>query len=59
MMRVQLLTTMDRAKIQTFPDEYKWVGSKTDIEQMIGNAVPVNLGRFIARTIKPILEGQK
>ena len=53
------LTTMDRAKIQTFPDEYKWVGSKTDIEQMIGNAVPVNLGRFIARTIKPILEGQK
>ena len=50
---------MDRAKIQTFPDEYKWVGSKTDIEQMIGNAVPVNLGRFIARTIKTILEGQK
>ena len=53
------LTTIERAKIQTFPEQYKWVGSKTDIEQMIGNAVPVNLGKFIAKTIKPILEEQK
>lgn len=45
------LTTLERAKIQTFPDSYKWIGSKTDIEQMIGNAVPVNLARFVARTV--------
>ena len=45
------LTTMDRAKIQTFPDEYKWVGSKTDIEQMIGNAVPVGLAEAIGKAV--------
>ncbi|MCD7811957.1 MAG: DNA cytosine methyltransferase [Ruminococcus sp.] len=45
------LTTEERAKIQTFPDDFKWTGSKTDIEQMIGNAVPVNLARYVARTV--------
>jgi DNA (cytosine-5)-methyltransferase 1 len=52
------LTTLERAKIQTFPDTYKWVGTKTDIEQMIGNAVPVNLGFFVAKTAKQIMEEQ-
>lgn len=53
---LHVLSTMERAKIQTFPDDYKWIGSKTDIEQMIGNAVPVNLGYYVAKTIKRILE---
>jgi DNA (cytosine-5)-methyltransferase 1 len=52
------LTTMERAKIQTFPDDYQWIGNKTDIEQMIGNAVPINLGCFIAKTAKQIMEEQ-
>ena len=43
------LTTAERALIQTFPREYVWEGSKTDVEQMIGNAVPVNLAKFVAR----------
>ncbi len=50
------LTTEERAKIQTFPDDFKWVGSKTDIEQMIGNAVPVNLARYVARTVISVAE---
>ena len=41
------LTTSERAQVQTFPKSFKWVGSKTNIEQMIGNAVPVNLARFV------------
>jgi len=45
------LTTMERSRIQTFPKNYRWIGSKTDVEQMIGNAVPVNLALFIARCL--------
>lgn len=45
------LTTEERALIQTFPSEYEWVGTKTDKEQMIGNAVPVNLARYVAQTV--------
>lgn len=42
------LTTRERSLIQTFPESHIWVGSKTDVEQMIGNAVPVALGAFVA-----------
>ena len=46
------LTTSERALIQTFPESFQWVGSKTDTEQMIGNAVPVNLARFVAKIVR-------
>lgn len=52
------LTTAERALIQTFPADYKWVGSKTDVEQMIGNAVPVNLAQFVAKIVKKTVEGK-
>lgn len=45
------LTTTERAQVQTFPKSFKWEGSKTKVEQMIGNAVPVNLGKFVAECI--------
>lgn len=45
------LTTMERARIQTFPRDFRWAGSKTDIEQLIGNAVPVRLAAFVATAI--------
>lgn len=45
---VRSLTTLERAKIQTFPDDFRWVGTKTDIEQVIGNAVPVKLAEYVA-----------
>lgn len=44
---VRPLTTLERARLQTFPKDYIWVGSKTEIEQFVGNAVPVNLARFV------------
>jgi len=49
--KVRPLTTLERSQIQTFPKNFAWVGSKTDIEQMIGNAVPVNLAKFVANAI--------
>jgi DNA (cytosine-5)-methyltransferase 1 len=50
-MNVRPLTTEERARIQTFPKEYQWHGTKTDREQLIGNAVPVKLGEFMAMRI--------
>lgn len=48
---VRPLTTKERSMIQTFPPEFIFEGTKTNQEQMIGNAVPVNLGKFIATAI--------
>jgi len=48
---VRALSTFERARIQTFPRDYRWIGSKTDIEQMVGDAVPVKLGEFVARIV--------
>lgn len=45
---VHALTTLQRARVQTFPASFKWTGTKTDVEQMIGNAVPVRLAEFVA-----------
>ncbi|MCL6633107.1 MAG: DNA cytosine methyltransferase [Alicyclobacillus herbarius] len=48
---IRPLTTYERALIQTFPVDYVWVGSKTDVEQMVGNAVPVKLAEFVAKIV--------
>ena len=49
--KVRPLTTLERSLIQTFPANFKWSGTKTDQEQMIGNAVPVNLAAYVANAI--------
>ncbi|MEI7849512.1 MAG: ATP-binding cassette domain-containing protein [Chloroflexota bacterium] len=49
---VRSLTTKERSLIQTFPEDFVFEGSKADIEQMIGNAVPVKLAEYVARCIK-------
>jgi len=48
---VRPLTTQERSYIQTFPEGFKWLGTKTSIEQMIGNAVPVKFGQYIAECL--------
>ena len=48
---VRALTTRERSLIQTFPEDFQWDGNKTDMEQMIGNAVPVKLAEFVARAV--------
>jgi DNA (cytosine-5)-methyltransferase 1 len=48
---IRALTTVERSYIQTFPKAFRFTGTKTDLEQMIGNAVPVNLARFVAERI--------
>lgn len=53
---IRPLTTKERSMIQTFPETFKFVGGKSEIEQMIGNAVPVNLGKFVASAIQLYIE---
>ena len=48
---VRPLTTIERSYIQTFPKDFMFFGNKTEMEQMIGNAVPVNLAKFVASII--------
>ena len=49
------LQTLEYARIQTFPDEYKFAGSVNQIYKQIGNAVPVNLGKAIAQEVINVL----
>lgn len=49
---VRALTTRERGYLQTFPDEFVFVGAKTDVELAIGNAVPPNLARYVASAIE-------
>nr|WP_250544579.1 DNA cytosine methyltransferase [Canibacter zhuwentaonis] len=48
---VRGLTPRERSLIQTFPETFNFVGSKGDINAMVGNAVPVNLASFVARAL--------
>jgi DNA (cytosine-5)-methyltransferase 1 len=46
---LRCLTTQERARIQTFPATFKLPGCKTDVEQVLGNAVPVKLAEYVAK----------
>jgi len=49
---VRPLTSLERSFIQTFPRTFNWNGlSKTALEQIIGNAVPVNLACYVGNCI--------
>ena len=41
------LQTLEYARIQTFPDDYKFAGSINQIYKQIGNAVPVKLSKAL------------
>ena len=41
------ITHHEAARLMGFPDDFKWVGSKTSIARQIGNAVPIPLGKAI------------
>lgn len=56
---IRPLTTIERSYIQTFPTDFHFSGTKTDLEQMIGNAVPVNLAKFIASVICKVEKGME
>jgi DNA (cytosine-5)-methyltransferase 1 len=52
------LTNRERARIQSFPDEYVFEGSKESVRKQIGMAVPPQLSKVIFRAILMRFAGQ-
>lgn len=52
------ITHWEAARLQTFPDDFLWTGSKIEIAIQIGNAVPPRLAECLARHIARLLERQ-
>ena len=50
------LTCRELARIQTFPDDFIFLGSSIQIQQQIGNAVPPKMAEIVASAIKEALE---
>ena len=46
----------EAARLQAFPDSYRFPGSWTETMRQLGNAVPVLLGQVLARGIRRCLE---
>jgi DNA (cytosine-5)-methyltransferase 1 len=45
------LTELELKRIQTFPDNFEFIGSKKDRYVQIGNAVPPKMGFFLGKQI--------
>lgn len=54
---VRYFTIRESARLQTFPDRYIFPGSWTESMRQIGNAVPVDLGEAVARSVAKSLPG--
>jgi DNA (cytosine-5)-methyltransferase 1 len=48
---VRYLTVRESARIQTFPDDFRFHGSWTETMRQLGNAVPVELARSVASSV--------
>ncbi len=48
---VRYLTVRESARVQTFPDNYAFLGSWTEAMRQLGNAVPVELARIVGRSV--------
>lgn len=53
---VRYFTVRESARLQAFPDSYRFDGSWTEVMRQLGNAVPVDLAEVVARSIKGCLE---
>ena len=49
-------TTREYARIQSFPDDWKFAGTEGAIYKQIGNAVPVNLAKCVGEEIMKALD---
>lgn len=50
---LRTLTVREAARIQTFPDRFRFAGTRSDAFRQIGNAVPPLLGEAAALALRP------
>jgi DNA (cytosine-5)-methyltransferase 1 len=55
--QVRALTQQERSLVQTFPPDWIWEGTKTDVDRMIGNAVPPALATYVGRAMLDVERG--
>src|SRR5262249_53266014 len=55
----RLLSASELARLQTFPHDYRFYGSRHSAQRQIGNAVPSALAELIGREIRRQLLGHK
>ena len=56
---VRYLTVRESARVQTFPDDYVFLGSWTEAMRQLGNAVPVKLAQIVGTSVAKALAGQE
>jgi len=49
------ITAREMARLQGFPDDFEFLGTKSSVLKQIGNAVPIPLAKAVARSIVPLL----
>jgi DNA (cytosine-5)-methyltransferase 1 len=52
------LTNRERARLQTFPDDYKFEGAKESVRKQLGMAVPPKMAQIIFESILKTLAGK-
>ena len=50
------ITVREAARLQSFDDDYEFIGSMMDQYKMIGNAVPPKFSYAIAKALKDIFD---
>ena len=53
------ITHLEAARLQSFPEDYMWCGTKIEIGRQIGNAVPPALAKALAEHLLGFLKGEK
>ncbi len=52
-------TVRENARLQSFPDDFIFIGNKQEQYKQVGNAVPPLLGKAVALKIKELLDNEK